>query len=80
VTTLLEQQQPRPIAAEIDAAREDWSEPALEETAVEPPLPRPRVRSRTLFNDIRDTILMVVAIYTLVNLIAPRYIVEGGSM
>jgi signal peptidase I len=80
VTTLLEQQQSRPTPLEIDTVREGWAEPVIEETAVEPPLPRPRVRSRTLFNDIRDTILMVVAIYTLVNLIAPRYIVEGDSM
>jgi signal peptidase I len=43
-------------------------------------IPRPPVRSRAMWHDIRDTIVMVLAIYTLVNLIAPRYIVEGASM
>ena len=43
-------------------------------------IPRPRVRSRTLWKDMRDTVVMVIAIYTLVNLVAPRYIVEGSSM
>ncbi len=51
--------------------------PADEE---EPPLPRPPIRSRSLLRDVWDTILMVVVIYTLVNLLAPRYIVQGASM
>ncbi len=48
--------------------------------AAAPPIPRPRVRSRTFWRDMRDTLVMVVIIYTLVNLLAPRYIVEGSSM
>lgn len=43
-------------------------------------IPRPRVRSRAFWRDIRDTLLMVIVIYTLVNLLAPRYIVDGASM
>lgn len=43
-------------------------------------IPRPPVRSRSFLRDVRDTVLMVIIIYTLVNLIAPRYIVEGASM
>lgn len=58
---------PRPqIASDIEAAA--------------PPLPRPRVRSQSFWRDLRDTLAMVVIIYTLVNLLAPRYIVEGSSM
>ncbi len=45
-----------------------------------PAIPRPRVRSRAFWRDIRDTLLMVIVIYTLVNLLAPRYIVDGASM
>ena len=88
VTTVFEQQE-SPTASQSAAWEGAYADPqtAPPETFPaeaafdpEPPLPRPRVRSRALFNDIKDTILMVVAIYTLVNLIAPRYIVEGDSM
>ncbi|MFC1961062.1 signal peptidase I [Chloroflexota bacterium] len=52
--------------------------PTIEELSVT--IPRPKVRTRTFLNDVVETLIMVVAIYTLVNLIAPRYIVEGSSM
>jgi len=55
-------------------------EPAVIPEAAAPAIPRPRVRSRTFWRDMRDTLAMVVIIYTLVNLLAPRYIVEGSSM
>lgn len=54
--------------------------PTIPPTEEPPALPRPVIKSNSLLRDIRDTVLMVVAIYTLVNLIAPRYIVEGASM
>jgi signal peptidase I len=89
VTTVFEQQenatppQPSPTWDEAypnDPITAPNVRPIEAPLEAEPDLPRPRVRSRTLFNDIKDTIIMVVAIYTLVNLIAPRYIVEGASM
>lgn len=43
-------------------------------------IPRPRVRRTSFWKDVRDTVFMVIIIYTLVNLLAPRYIVEGSSM
>lgn len=65
----------------------DNSRPALdaappETTTAEAPtlIMRPKIRRRTLWNDLIETIFMVIVIYTLVNLIAPRYIVEGSSM
>ena len=89
--TVLEQQE-TPTPSQPNADWEDADPQAIvpddtqpvetvaDEDDLDLALPRPRVRSRSLFNDIKDTILMVVAIYTLVNLIAPRYIVEGASM
>ncbi len=52
----------------------------VEDDAEISPIPRPRVRQRSIWRDVRETVLMVVAIYTFVNLVAPRYIVEGRSM
>ncbi len=54
--------------------------PDEDRTAERPPLPRPRLRRRTLLREIVDTALLVVAIYTLVNLLTARFIVEGASM
>lgn len=45
-----------------------------------PALPRPPLRGQSFLRDIVDTILLVVAIYTLISLTLPRYIVEGASM
>jgi len=45
-----------------------------------PDLPRPPVRGKGLLRDLTDTIALVLIIYTLVNMVAPRYIVEGASM
>lgn len=50
------------------------------DTAKSEGLPRPRIHRRSLWRDVRETVFMVLAIYTFVNLIAPRYIVEGASM
>jgi signal peptidase I len=43
-------------------------------------LPRPRLRSRGLITEILDTIILIGAIYALVNLASVRFIVEGPSM
>ncbi len=42
--------------------------------------PRPRLRSRGLIHEIIDTIVLIGAIYALVNLASVRFIVEGPSM
>ncbi len=51
--------------------------PPVEQTA---DLPRPRARSRSLLREVIETVLLVVAIYTLVNLVSARFIVDGSSM
>lgn len=43
-------------------------------------LPRPRLRSRGLIREILDTIILIGAIYAIVNLASVRFIVEGPSM
>lgn len=43
-------------------------------------LPRPRTTRRSLLREILDTLLMIVAIYTLINLLTARFVVEGSSM
>lgn len=54
-------------------------DPALQ-TTVKPPA-RPRLtRRRGLFRDILEVVIMVITIYTMVNLGTARAIVEGSSM
>ncbi len=67
-------------ASAVTAPEDDVAAAPVVVEVVQPTVPRPRVRSRSFWRDVRDTIIMVVAIYTLVNLVAPRYIVEGASM
>lgn len=44
-------------------------------------LPRPRlIRRRGFFNEVMETLLLVLAIYVLVNLSTARFVVEGRSM
>ncbi len=43
-------------------------------------LPLPRLRRHTMLHEIIETVLLVIAIYTLVNLLTERRIVEGASM
>ena len=43
-------------------------------------LPRPRLHRQGLLREFLDTAILVAAIFTLVNLISARYIVEGSSM
>ncbi|NWG16946.1 MAG: signal peptidase I [Chloroflexi bacterium] len=43
-------------------------------------LPRPKLRLRGLLREILDTIILIGAIYALVNLVSVRFIVEGPSM
>ncbi|MBI5670806.1 MAG: signal peptidase I [Chloroflexi bacterium] len=49
-------------------------------TPVAAALPRPRLHSRGLLREILDTIILIGAIYALVNLASVRFIVEGPSM
>ncbi len=45
------------------------------------PPPRPRLRdSRGLLSELLELVILVLAIYTLVNLATSRYVVEGQSM
>lgn len=47
------------------------------------PLPRPRLRTEGVINLLREvveTVVLVAAIYALVNLLTARFIVEGPSM
>ncbi len=43
-------------------------------------LPLPRLHRRTMLREIVETVVLVIAIYTLVNLLTERRIVEGASM
>lgn len=43
-------------------------------------LPRPRLRLRGLIREILDTLILIGAIYALVNLATVRFIVDGHSM
>ena len=43
-------------------------------------LPRPRLRRPGWLREVLDTVILVAAIFALVNLISARYIVEGSSM
>lgn len=50
-------------------------------TAISQTLPRPRLLDRrSFFRESIETLLLIVAIYTLVNLATSRYVVEGQSM
>jgi signal peptidase I len=42
--------------------------------------PRPRLRARRWWRELRETGLLVIAIYALVNLASVRFVVEGKSM
>jgi signal peptidase I len=75
VTNLLDPQQ----SDALQAALQPDVQTAVIEAAGDV-IPCPPVKSRSFLRDIRDTVLMVLVIYTLVNLLAPRYIVEGASM
>lgn len=43
-------------------------------------LPRPRTKRRSVIREIIDIAVLVVVIYTLVNLLSARFIVDGPSM
>ncbi len=59
----------------------DLIPPPPDETPGEvPDLPRPRVRGRSFLREVLDTIMLIVMIYTLVNLVSARFVVEGSSM
>lgn len=45
-----------------------------------PPEMRPRLRQQGLFNEVIETLVLIVAIYTLVNLATVRYFIDGPSM
>ena len=52
-----------------------------DETPAQPAvLPRPRASRRSLLREIVETLILVAAIYTLVNLVSARFIVDGSSM
>ncbi len=52
-----------------------------DETPAKPAvLPRPRASRRSLLREIVETLILVAAIYTLVNLVSARFIVDGSSM
>ncbi len=54
--------------------------PPDEPTATEAVLPRPRMRRGRVFREIVDAVLLFVLIYTLVNLLTARFVVDGSSM
>jgi signal peptidase I len=68
----------------------DHDHPAIDDTLPLPPdeltevdsavLPRPRPRQRGLLRELFDAVLLFVLVYTLVNLLTARFIVEGSSM
>lgn len=43
-------------------------------------LPRPTLRTGSLWRELLDTLILIAAIYTLVNLASGRYVVDGASM
>lgn len=45
-----------------------------------PSLPRPSLRSRPALREAIDTILFIIVVYVLVEMAAPRFLVEGPSM
>lgn len=50
------------------------------ETLRTAPVTRPRLRRAGWLREILDTVILVLAIYTLVNLASARYMVQGNSM
>ena len=44
------------------------------------PLPRPSLRSRPILREVIDTIVFIVVVYVLVEMAAPRFLVDGPSM
>jgi signal peptidase I len=50
----------------------------LESPAVS--LPRPPLRSRSILREVIDTIVFIVVVYVLVEMAAPRFLVDGPSM
>lgn len=50
----------------------------LESPAV--PLPRPTLRSRPIMREVIDTLVFIVVVYVLVEMAAPRFLVDGPSM
>jgi signal peptidase I len=50
----------------------------LETPAV--PLPRPTLRSRPVLREVVETIVFIVVVYVLVEMAAPRFLVDGPSM
>ena len=45
-----------------------------------PSYPRPSLRSRPLLREVLDTIVFIIVVYVLVEMAAPRFLVEGPSM
>jgi signal peptidase I len=43
-------------------------------------LPRPPLRSRSILREVIDTIVFIVVVYVLVEMAAPRFLVDGPSM
>jgi signal peptidase I len=43
-------------------------------------LPRPSLRSRPILREVIDTVIFIVVVYVLVEMAAPRFLVEGPSM
>jgi signal peptidase I len=43
-------------------------------------LPRPKLRTSSLWRELLDTLILIGAIFTLVNLASGRYVVDGASM
>lgn len=67
----------------------DFQERRIDDTLPLPPdqepdtsrdIPRPRPRRRRLLRDVIETLLIFIVVYTLVNLITARFIVDGSSM
>jgi signal peptidase I len=52
----------------------------VEQVAPSNNLPRPHLRARGWGREIRETLLLIAAIYALVNLATVRFIVDGPSM
>jgi len=44
------------------------------------PFPRPSLRARPVLREVIDTILFILIVYVLVEMAAPRFLVEGPSM
>jgi signal peptidase I len=45
-----------------------------------PATPRPTLRSRPLLREVLDTIVFILVVYVLVEMAAPRFLVDGPSM